>query len=529
MYKLLLFLTAFFLLSLNLQGQDLFHQDSITKVEVFFEEEDWMHILDSLEEARFDERLEGKVYVNGKKYKDSGIRYKGNSSFHSVQRSGDLKFPLNIKTTYDHKKNKLPGGYTRLKLANGFRDPSFIREVISYEIARKYMPASKSNFAKVYVNEEYLGLYTSSEPVDKAFLKNNFGSHKGVLIKCDPDWRAKRPEHCPKGDKSSLNFLGTDTVCYDGLYELKSKYGWEELMKLTKAIHENSDQIEQILDINQTLWLMAFNNVLVNLDSYLGAFCHNYYLYQDTFGVFHPIVWDLNLSFGGFTLLDEKTVLSKEKLQKLSLFTNYSNDNRPLLSVLLKNDLYRKIYVANIKTIVEENFQDSSFYNHLKATMDLIAPHVKEDTNKLYTFEDFQNSLDSTIDVNGFKVVGIKELMDERLKYIVNHPLMKRVAPEVLEVVNERNDNTINIQASISGGAQQVYLCYRKEKYHNFIRIPMEAGAAFEEENRQIWTIDIPREEIQHYYVIAEGEKAAALMPRRAGTEFFEINEVVKE
>jgi hypothetical protein len=34
-------------------------------------------------------------------------------------------------------------GYGTLKLANVYNDPSFVREVLSYEIARKYMPASQ--------------------------------------------------------------------------------------------------------------------------------------------------------------------------------------------------------------------------------------------------------------------------------------------------------------------------------------------------------------------------------------------------
>ena len=69
------------------------------------------------------------------------MRYKGFSSV-SVNR---VKNPFNIKLDYiidgqDHQ------GIDKLKLSNVIQDPSFIREVLSYEISRKYMPSSEANF-----------------------------------------------------------------------------------------------------------------------------------------------------------------------------------------------------------------------------------------------------------------------------------------------------------------------------------------------------------------------------------------------
>jgi spore coat protein CotH len=38
------------------------------------------------------------------------------------------------------------------------------------------------------------------------------------------------------------------------------------------------------------LWMLAFNNVFVNLDSYTGGFSQNYYLYKDENRRFNPVV-----------------------------------------------------------------------------------------------------------------------------------------------------------------------------------------------------------------------------------------------
>ena len=79
-------------------------------------------------------------------------------------------------------------GYNVLKLSNGFRDPSFIREVLSYEIARNYMPAPKEIFfnepyANVFVDGVFIGLYTCVQSIDDDFTNEHFMSVMGLFLK----------------------------------------------------------------------------------------------------------------------------------------------------------------------------------------------------------------------------------------------------------------------------------------------------------------------------------------------------------
>ena len=109
----------------------------------------------------------GNVKVDGILYTDVGIRYKGFSSA-SINR---VKNPFNIKLDYINK-DQNHEGLDKLKLSNVIHDPSFVREVLAYEIARKYMPASRANFANVYVNDILIGLYTN---VEKECVVNKCG------------------------------------------------------------------------------------------------------------------------------------------------------------------------------------------------------------------------------------------------------------------------------------------------------------------------------------------------------------------
>ena len=73
------------------------------------------------------------------------------------------------------------------------------------------------------------------------------------------------------------------------------------------------------------LWMLAFDNLLVNLDAPIN-FAHNYYLYQDDAGRFNPIIWDLNENFGGFSMLIGGSPLSSIGVQNLDPYLNSVNN-----------------------------------------------------------------------------------------------------------------------------------------------------------------------------------------------------------
>jgi spore coat protein CotH len=515
-------------LAIPLKAQDLYDINNVAKINLELDIERWDKCLDSLKELGHDDRVVGKLTLNEVFYDSVGVRYKGNSSYFNVRNSGSSKLPFNLKADYKKDKQRFDDKFKSLKLSNVFRDPSFLREVLSYEIAGKYMPAPRANYVKLYVNDKYLGLYNNSESVDKRFLKENFGYKKGTLIKCDPTWHATEIEQCPKGDKASLMYLGEDSLCYYNLYEMKSDYGWNELIKLTKVLNKDIENIESILNVDQILWMHAFNNVLVNLDSYTGRLCHNYYLYRDSFGVFHPILWDMNLSFGGFRYDGLGSALSNEKMQKLSPFIHYKNQNdkRPLITNLLKNSLYRKIYVAHLKTILEENFSNGEYLKRAQMIQDMIVDFVEEDTNKLYAFEDFRENLDTSSSIGKSKMIGIKQLMEARTEYLSNHPLIKKTAPLISDVKHVGGSDKNVITAKVENG-ETIYLSYRLKKYAPFQRIEMSDNGMDGDEiiGDGLYSATIEKSKVTEYYIIAEGEKNASLSPARASYEFYTIEQ----
>ncbi|MCB0585915.1 MAG: CotH kinase family protein, partial [Phaeodactylibacter sp.] len=511
------------------ENSGLFEVGKVKELRLFFKEKNWEQVLDSLKQSGSEDRLVGDASFEGEVYKGVGVRYKGNSSFFAVSKSGSSKLPFNIDFNHTIKDQKLPGGVDKIKLSNIFRDPSFLREVLSYEIARRYMPASRANFVQLFVNDVYLGLYNSTESVEDEFLEHYFKDDDGILFKCDPVWGYKEQPDCPEGDKASLQYLGPDSICYQGLYEVKSDFGWQKLIELTKVLNEQPEKLDSIFNIDQALWMLAFNIVLVNLDSYTGRFCHNYYLYRDKEGVFHPIVWDMNLSFGGFRYDGSKgSPLTNEEMQTLSPFVHYKekNEKRPLITNLLADGLYRKMYVAHIRTILNDYFIDSTYLRRAEEIQEMIAPFVENDSNKLYDYEAFRKNLHETAKADKASIIGIEELMGPRTEYLKNHPLISKEPPAINEVKHLDYDEIVAVNATLEG-AESAWLFYRYGKLGPWKKLEMFDDSGHDDQMAEdgIWgaTIekDKEREEPIQYFVVAENKYTAALSPERASFEVY--------
>lgn len=525
---LLLCLTA--LLSTAVWSQDFYSLDSIHDIRVTLSYERWEELLDSMKQSDGG-RLTSDVRVDGVLYEGAGIRYKGNSSYHAVRRAEEDKLPFNIKIDHEIEEQRLPGGYGTLKLSNVFRDPSFLREALAYEIAGHYLPSPRANYVHLHINDQYMGLYNSSESVDEKFLETNFGDNDGVLVKCDPIWNLEPAEGCPEGDNASLMYLGQDSLCYRHLYEMKSDHGWAELIELTRVLAEEPERIEEYLDVDQTLWMLAFDNVLVNLDSYIGRLCHNYYLYQDSLGYFHPIVWDMNMAFGGFVYTGLDEVLSVEEMQTMSplLHLKERNEKRPLITKLLSNPLYRKVYLAHVRTILEEQLISGRYIERGKEIQQSIDTLVQRDTNRLYPYKAFKFNFEHDAEVDGVLIPGIINLMSKRTEYLQAHPLIKAEPPVIQEVEHAANAEEYVVTARVQG-ADQVWLCYREGAVGVFHRIQMLDDGVDSDGLAEdgVWSAAMSKKTGVQYYVVAENKAAARLAPRRASRASFRIPDDLK-
>ncbi len=496
-------------------AQSFYDINTIQEIKVSFYQSNWQHLLDSLKNEPGEPYLVvPSVEVNGVVFDSVGVKYKGYSSYDP----GNLKNPLHIELNHV-KKGQTYQGIEDIKLSNVFADPTFVREVMSYEILRKYMNEPLANYAKVWLDGEYWGIYVNVESINKKFARKHFHTDgDNPFFKCNSIDVVSTNEH------SNLVYESADSVDYYDRYELRSDYGWAELLVLMDTLTNYPHRAHQVVDIDRALWMLAFNNVLVNLDSYTGAFAQNYYIYQDKNDRWLPVVWDLNMSFGAFPLLDGGNFLTVQQMKQLDPLVQDDNDFRPLIKNLLENAIYKKMYLAHVRTILQENFSSLNYKYRAQQLQDLIDAFVQADSKKFYSYADFHDNIDETVfSSSAFGYVpGLTDLMGNRFTYLMNHPALSPTPPAISNVA-DLQDGEVYVTADVQN-ATTVTLFFRYDSAEIFQSLQMwddgqhHDGAAGDGRYGQSFPYNGL---VGQYYVFAENANAGMFSPQRAEHEFY--------
>ncbi len=395
------------------------------------------------------------------------------------------------------------------------------------------MVAPLCNYANVYVNGTLIGLYSNAEAISKTFLKSHFDSKNNTFVKCNP------PAGAGPGttDYPNLTYLGTDSTLYYKSYEIKSDGGWGELIHFVDTLNNTTSEITEILDVNRALWMHAFNNVFVNLDSYSGGFVQNYYLYRSDYNQFLPIVWDLNESFGKFTQTGSASVRlrSTAEKQQMTHLLHENEANYPFISKLLADPTYKRMYIAHCKTMLEENFANGSYLITGDALQTTIDAAVQADNNKFFTYANFTANLRTDISAGGGgpgggATNGIGNLMDGRATYLLTQSDFTAAAPTISTPVSSNSAPAINSSFTITtalSNQTSVLIGYRFTSNSPFMVEAMFDDGAHGDgaANDGVFGSQITMQRLKmEYYVYAENANAGLFSPRRAEHEFYTLS-----
>lgn len=509
---------------LRAQG-NFYNPGTIQTIELFFTQPNWDYQMDTAILGTEDYIVASKIIINGVSFDSVGVRYKGNSSYDSTSKKNPLHIELNTykKQTYQ--------GIADIKLGNGYADPSIIREALSYEILANYMDCPRANFTRLFINGSYRGVFSNQESITRNFCEDLFGLSDQIFVKCNPTINPGPASKC------NLKYISADTVDYFKYYDLKSDEGWKEIVKLTDTITNYPNSIENNIDTDRFLWMLAFNNVMVNLDSYTGAFCQNYYMYKDLNGRFSPIVWDLNMAFGGFPFAGSPSnglgSLNVAGMQQLSATLHAGQADWPVLSYFLGNAVYKRKYIAHMRAIVTDYFSNQLYKTMAAAWQTRIDTAVQYDSNLFYSYSAFQNGLTANAANGSFTIPGISTLMDARVTYLMAQAEFTAVPPVATLVTSSTTTpvtgTPVGIKATITG-ASDVYLHTRFLHTGKFAATPMyddglhNDGAAGD----LVYGASVNMlSEVMEYYVYAENTNAGVFSPTNAEHVFYTL-EVVR-
>ncbi len=377
---------------------DFFLEDTVEDVYITISETDWNSILAS---PLAEEYHTASVTYRNITLDDVAFRTKGNSSLQSVAQMNSTRYSFKVDMNYYVDGQKLMG-MKKINLNNNFKDPSYMREFIAYDMMRSLgIPAPRLSYVNLYINGSLHGLYSLVEQVDSEFLEENFDNPDGDLYK-------------PDGTGSDLLWRGTSFASYSGV-ELKTNEEASDNAAFINMLNElnNGSDLESVIDVDGMLRYLAVSTALSNMDSYQGSLAHNYYIYEQD-GMFSMIPWDLNESFGTFTMG------CQDSNAMISLYidepTASNLADRPLIAKLLENETYKETYHGYIEDLIYGVMNSSIISRTIDDTQNLISDHVSNDPTAFYSYSDFQTALGYGMVGNIF---GLQGFVDDRTSNIM--------------------------------------------------------------------------------------------------------------
>lgn len=221
---------------------------------------------------------------------DIGLRLKGSTSLEKLAGRPSFKFKFNWKNL---KGNRFLGlkGMTLNALT---QDTSMIHEAAAYRLFNAMgIPASKTGYAKVFVNGTLKGLYLNVETPDDIFLSKRFADPTQHL------YEAQAFRDLMIGNDFGGENSGRFTVD-EGWKTTPNKNDLNKLIEVANITNSASWWTQLGKYTNRPLLIKQFavENFIGHWDSYSGPIINNHFWRSNDKGVFTMVPWGVDQTFG---------------------------------------------------------------------------------------------------------------------------------------------------------------------------------------------------------------------------------------
>ena len=396
--------------------------------------DDWEGFLETCEN---EEYAQCDVIIDGEAYQNTAIRAKGNTSLTMVSAMDSDRY--SFKLEFDHyNSGRTYYGLDKLSLNNIIQDTTYMKDYLTYRMMGAFgVNAPLCSYVFITVNGQDWGLYLAVEGVEDGFLRRNYGSDFGELYKPDSmsfgGGRGKGQEFdlknvmnfsenatpfSPPGDQPfqggresenessggparftgdpggmgsddvKLRYIDDDPDSYSNIFQNAktdaTKADQARLIASLKAL-QNSEHLEEVLDIDQLLRYFVVHNFVRNGDSYTGSMVHNYYLYEEE-GRLSMIPWDYNLAYGTFQGGNADSEVNAPIDSPVS-----GGDSRPMVDWIFDSPEYTALYHQYFQEFLETVHPEAL----TGSAAALIAPYVERDPTRFYTYEEFETGVET--------------------------------------------------------------------------------------------------------------------------------------
>lgn len=359
-----------------------FPQDEVTEVHITIDADSLAEMLENFENVH---EYPAQFVFLSSAINDTmelvGIRLRGNTSLTAPKKSFKIEFDA-----FDGNSDWF--GLEKMNLVSQQNDPSMMRAKLCHDAFRAFRIANaRTSYTRLYINEEYMGLYLNIEQIDEEFAELYFDHQgDGNVYKCTYP--------------ASFEYLGNTPQAYqveppgERTYDLQNNLwrdDYSKLANLIDVINNTPDNdilctLPKYFDIEDYITIAAIDILLGNWDNHIFL-KNNFYLYEDEYtGQTRFIPYDLDNSFG----LDW---LGIDWAQRDIYNWQWDGEMRPLYQLILDTPEYRNRFNEQIATICETYFNESNIAEKVEYYKSLISESLETDTyypqNFDFTFNDF--------------------------------------------------------------------------------------------------------------------------------------------
>jgi len=344
---------------------DIYSQDILPTFEIELASSELADLKQEWEAANDDNKPEHPVKQF--KYQDqivtyASVRLRGNDTWWHGQKKMQLEVSFN---TYD-KKGRFQG-LKKILFDAAEYNRTFLRDRLAMHIFRDVgLPAPCANNARLILNGEYYGLFTSIEKVDSEFIERWFEFDEGNLYKRGGSWEKKTNEEDP--DESDI----------EALEDAKSLADLDAIMNLDQAVLEWA--AEAVIPDNDGAWAGGLN----------------LYLYNDPKTGFNLIPWDKDATFDRVEPdVDPYTYIKP------------NDKGRPEYDIVTDDPEYFVKYIAAIEHVLATGYDVGVLHARMDAWSAQIEEAALSDPNKPFTNKEYGSAL-----------ADMREFISERAAFV---------------------------------------------------------------------------------------------------------------
>jgi spore coat protein CotH len=273
--------------------EDFFNESKFQDIYLTIHPKDWAR----LRETYLDDTYYPANFLwNGIELPDIGIRSRGRGSRSPVKPNLRLDF-----NRFEEGQNLF--GLKSVVLKANNQDASLMHERIAMKLFDKMgLPASKEAPVRLWVNEDFFGVYSMVESIDKDFMFRNFKDKEGYLYQFDP-----------MAEGFYFNDLGPEVEKYIPFPFQPETHGKEPqgdiLVQMIRELNQAADAdfmaaVSRYLDPKLFLRHLAVEMYLAEFDGLLGDVfgMNNFYLHRmEKSTMFQFIPWDKDGTFDHYS------------------------------------------------------------------------------------------------------------------------------------------------------------------------------------------------------------------------------------